>query len=119
MVKFLGLKYLRDRKTTARDLMDEWNTSLPENDQVSRSTVFQRLCENGLHGRVAVKKPLLSKANVRKYFRFAKTHKDWTVDQWMKVLWTDSKFEVFGSKRRQYVRRRSMRDIILCALFQQ
>lgn len=32
---------------------------------------------------------------------------DWTVDQWMKVLWTDeSKFEIFNSKRKQYVRRR-------------
>ena len=64
--------------------------------------------ENGLHERVAVKKPLLCKANIRKRLEFAKTYKDWTVDQWMKVLWTDeSKFEIFGSKRRQNVRWRS------------
>ena len=59
-------------------------------------------------GRVAVRKPLLRKPNIIKRLKFAEEHKDWTVDQWMKVLWTDeSKFEIFGSKRRQYVRRRS------------
>ena len=50
---------------------------------------------------------MLREVNVRKRLEFAKKHKDWTVDQWMKVLWTDkSKFELFGSKKRQYVRRR-------------
>ena len=88
--------------------MDRWNTSFPENKQVSRSTVSRRLCENELHGSVAVKKPLLRKANIRKRLKFAKTQKDWTVDHLIKVFWRDeSKFEIFGSKRRQYVRRRS------------
>lgn len=107
-VKYLRLASLRDRKKTARELRDECNKLLPKIEQVSRSTVSRRLCENGLYGRVAVRKPLLREVNVRKRLEFAKQHKDWTVDQWMKVLWTDeSKFELFGSKRRQYVRRRS------------
>ena len=102
--------------------MDGWNTTLPKNKQLSRSTVSRRLCENGLHVRVAVKKPLLRKANIRKRLKFAKSHKDWTVDQWMKVLWTGkSNFEIFGStcKRRQYESADQMRDIILSELFQQ
>ena len=49
---------------------------------------------------VAFKKPLLS-------LRFAKQHKDWTNDDWNKILWTDeSKFELFGTDPRVYVRRR-------------
>ena len=88
--------------------MDGWNTSLPENEQISRSTVSRRLRENGLHGRVAVKKSLLHKDNIKKRLKLAKTHKDWTVDQRMKVLWADeSKFKIFGFQKRRYVRRRS------------
>ena len=34
-----------------------------------------------------------------------KAHKNWTIEQWNKVLWTDeSKFEIFGSNTRVYVR---------------
>ena len=36
----------------------------------------------------------------------AKVHKDWTIEQWNNVLWTDeSKFEIFWSNRRVYMRR--------------
>ena len=42
-----------------------------------------------------------------KRLRFAQQHKDWTKEDWYRVLWTDeSKFEQFGNKRRVYVRRR-------------
>lgn len=33
--------------------------------------------------------PLLSPANRRKRFAFAMQHRDWTVEDWKKVLWTD------------------------------
>lgn len=46
------------------------------------------------------------KQNKRKRLAWAKKYKDWTAEDWKKVLWTDeSKFEVFGNKRRSYVRR--------------
>lgn len=39
--------------------------------------------------------------------QWAQQHKNWSVQQWSKVLFTDeSKFEVFGSHRRMFVRRR-------------
>jgi len=42
-----------------------------------------------------------------KKLQWAKEHKDWSINQWYKVLFSDeSKFEIFGGKRRQYVRRR-------------
>jgi len=38
--------------------------------------------------------------------QWAIKHKNWSTNQWEKVLFTDeSKFKIFGEKRRQYVRR--------------
>ena len=58
-------------------------------------------------GRVAAKKPLLRPINKKKRLAWAKKHRNWTSEEWKSVLWTDeSKFEIFGSHRRVYVRRR-------------
>ncbi|KAL6470994.1 hypothetical protein MHYP_G00196440 [Metynnis hypsauchen] len=55
----------------------------------------------------AARKPLLRRGNKQKRFVWAKKHKEWTLDQWKSVLWSDeSKFEIFGSNRRVFVRRR-------------
>lgn len=59
---------------------------------------------------VGAKKPLLRKENVEKRLKFPLVHLDWTTEQWSKAysteLWSDeSKFELFGSKRRTFVRR--------------
>lgn len=38
--------------------------------------------------------------------QFAENHKDWTVQDWKKILFSDeSKFKLFGSDGKQYVRR--------------
>jgi hypothetical protein len=58
------------------------------------STVRRRLRESGLYGRIAAKKPLL-KDTIKKRLAWAKKHKQWTLDWWKSVLWSDeSKFEV-------------------------
>ncbi len=49
--------------------------------------------------------PLLRKNNKNKRIAWVKKHEEWTVHQWNSVLWSDeSKFEIFGSTRRVYVR---------------
>lgn len=94
-----------NRFKSASDIRAEINQSLDA--PVSLTTVKRRLREGGLFGRIAVKKPLLSSANKRKRLQFAKEHENWTIEQWKNVLWTDeSKFELFGSHRRQYCRRK-------------
>ena len=71
------------------------------------SIVRRTLWELGLYDRIAVKKLLLRKQNGIKRLQWVKTHKDWTKEQWNKVLCTDkSKFKAFGSNSRVYVRRR-------------
>uniref|UniRef100_A0A667YN29 Transposase Tc1-like domain-containing protein n=1 Tax=Myripristis murdjan TaxID=586833 RepID=A0A667YN29_9TELE len=74
---------------------------------ISRTTVKRRLRQSGLHGQIAARKPLLRRGNKQKRFVWAKKHKEGTLDQWKSVLWSDeSKFEIFGSNRRVFVRRR-------------
>ena len=77
------------------------------NRQISTSTVQRRMHESGLHGWIAAKKPLLKDTNKKKILSWAKKHKQWTLDWWKSVLWSDEfKFEIFGSNRHVFVRRR-------------
>ena len=74
--------------------------------EVTSRTVRNRLIQGGLYGRVAVKKPLLSTKNIKARLEFARAHLSWTVQKWNTVLWSDeSKFSLFGSDGRKYVRR--------------
>ena len=96
----------RNRKLTAPKIQVQNNRS--HEQSVSVSTVQRRLRSAGLWGRVAVRKPLLRHGNKQKCLKWAMEHRNWTIDDWKKVLWTDeSKFEVFGNRRRVYVRRSS------------
>ena len=75
------------------------------NRHISTSTV-QRLSESGLHGQIAAKEPLLKDTN-NKSLAWDKKHKQWTLDWWKSVLWSDEyKCEIFGCNRHVFVRRR-------------
>lgn len=94
----------RNRRKTAPEIAAEFNRGRPQN--ISVSTVKRRLQEGNLHGRVAVSKPLLRRGNRLKRLQWAREHREWTLEHWQNVLWTDeSKFEVFGQRRRVFVRR--------------
>ena len=74
------------------------------NRHISTSTVQERLRESGLHGQIASKKPLLKDNNNNKRLAWAKKHKQWTLDWWKSVLWSDeSKFEIFVFNCRVFV----------------
>ena len=80
-----------------------WNIKLKT---VSKSTVARAWTAAKMRDRVGAKKPLLRKQNVKKRLQFALEHLDWKTEQWSKVLWSDEyKFELFGRKRRTFVRR--------------
>ena len=71
---------------------------------ISTSTVQRTLCESGLHGQIAAKKPLLNDNN-KKRLAWAKKHEQWTLDRWKSVLWCDeSKCEMFSSNYNVFVR---------------
>ena len=95
----------RNRRLTAQEITTNFNDS--HQKSVSERTVRQRLSHAGLNGRVAVRKPLLRPVNKFKRLKWAKEHKNWTLADWKKVLWTDeSKFVVFGTTCRIFVRRK-------------
>ncbi|MDF4290226.1 transposase, partial [Vibrio parahaemolyticus] len=106
--KFIPVTSLRNRKLTAAQIRGQMNATQSSSSRpISRTTVKRRLRESGLHGQIAARKPLLRRGKKQKRFVWAKKHKEWTLDQWKSVLWSDeSKFEIFGSNRRVFVRRR-------------
>lgn len=103
--RYILLMSKRFRRKTVPEITSDFNTG--HLNPVSFSTIRRSLISFSMFGRVACKKPLLRKYNLRKRLRFAKDHVKWTVQQWAKVLFADeSKFEVFGNHRRIVVRRR-------------
>jgi transposase len=73
------------------------------NVSVSANTVRRVLRRRGFASRVKRKKPFLTEKHRRNRLAFAKKYKHWTVEDWKRVVWSDeAKFELFGSKRRQY-----------------
>jgi hypothetical protein len=64
----------------------------------SASTVRQRLLEDGLLSRRAAKKPLFSRKNIRDRLIFCKRYRDWTAEDWGKVIFSDEcPFQLFGA----------------------
>jgi len=85
-------------------ITEEFNCS--RRTKISETTTRRCLLNWGLKGRVAAKKPLLRRQNIAKRLAFGKEHVHWSNDQWANVLFSDeSKFEIFGSKRRLFIRR--------------
>lgn len=108
---FIRITSLRNRKLTVPQIAAQVSEAGGAN--VSASTVRRRLTAVGLNGCCTARKLLFRPANKCKRLILAKKHKNWTVAQWKRVLWTDkSKFEIFGSRRRVYVRRRTSERMI-------
>ena len=97
---------LKDRRLTGKALALKLVPNFTKN-QVSVATVKRRLQDVGLNGRVARKKPWLTKANIKRRFEWAKAHRDWTPEQWRRVIFSDeSPFTLFPDTGKMYVRRR-------------
>ena len=102
--RFLTRTSLHDRFKPATKLKEEWEKI---GVNASISTIRRRLRAANLSGRVARKKPHLTIAHKRRRLDFAKKHKNWSKEEWERVLWTDeSSFSIFGECGKRYVRRR-------------
>jgi transposase len=79
-----------------------------EGFNISDQTVRRVFRKHGLTACIKRKKPLLRKTHRNKHLAWAKAHKDWAVEDWAKVIWSDeSKFNLFGSDGRKYCWRKS------------
>ncbi|KAI4905591.1 hypothetical protein NFI96_000349 [Prochilodus magdalenae] len=100
---------LRDRATSSAELAQEWQQA---GVSASARTVRRRLLEQGLVSRRAAKKPLLSRKNIRDRLIFCKRYREWTAEDWGKVIFSDeSPFRLFGTSGEQLVRRRRAKGI--------
>jgi len=72
-----------------------------KNQPLSSETVCQHLKKAGLKAVVKAKKPLLTKCHRREWMDFAIAHKDWTLEDWKHVVWSDeTKINHLGSDGR-------------------
>ncbi|RYH05215.1 hypothetical protein EON65_45310 [archaeon] len=56
---------------------------------ISARTARRMLHHEGLQAMHMIKKPLLTREHRRKRLEFARTHRDWTVEQWKQVIFSD------------------------------
>ena len=66
-------------------------------------TVSRALQKNGLKSNEKQVKPKLSFKNIKEHLSFANIYKDWTVEDWKKVIWSDeTKINRFCSDGRSW-----------------
>lgn len=119
----------RPRKTTKRDdvmiirqaRQNSTNTARKIGEtlnlNVSTRTVQRRLNSGGLISRLQIRKPLISTINKKKRLKFVKTHIKKDSAFWNSIIWSDeSKFELFGTKKRQRVWRKRGEGLLDCNL---
>jgi transposase len=106
------------RKTTEREDRILTRTAKTHDDQayrdiiymsgikVSRHTLRRRLKEINLYSRIRRRKPILKPHHKTARLRWAKKYEHWTVQDWMRVIWSDESAIVLGKKSR---RRRCIR----------
>ena len=74
--------------------------------QVCSTTIRRRLWEFGLKGCITVRKPLHPQAYKQKRLEWCRDEKDWTSEQWAKMLFSDKSIFELIPGRRTVVRRR-------------
>ncbi len=73
-------------------------------NKASPRTIRRELNKMHLYGRVACKKPFLSKSHKKSRLEWAYKYVNYSEEQWNRVLWSDeSRFKLFGSDGRCYV----------------
>jgi transposase len=91
----------KDPKKTARVIQTDVGLS----GVVSIDTVKRELRRAGLFGRIAVKKPRLTTAHIKKRKQWCLDRRTWTVDKWKSVVFTDECLLNLNPNKREYVRR--------------
>jgi len=96
--------FQQNRRTNLKEIKDQFTTSTSK--KIGLNTIRRHLHEIGFHGRVGVRKPLVTKKNQVKRLNWAKERQKWD-DEWSDIIWSDeSKFELFRGDGRRWVWRR-------------
>lgn len=86
-VEYLKLNLKRGYLRTAKEARNKANEVLPA--PVSTSTIRRRLREAGLIAKRRVKRPALRPQHIKGRKIFVKKYKEWTIDDWRRVVWSD------------------------------
>lgn len=70
--------------------------------EISQSTVWRILRKNGYNKTKPTRKPGLTKAMRADRLKFALDHKDWTLEDWKDVIWSDETSVLLGHRRGGY-----------------
>ena len=111
----LRLSIVDPRNTSSnlkRDMMDY-------GVYLSNSSIKKRLFEVGRIARRPKRKQLLTHKMKRRRLAWAKKYKNWTLDDWKKVLFSDETHFVMAGKHFQYVRRSVEESVKPCHINQQ
>ncbi|KAG2458226.1 TCB1 transposase, partial [Polypterus senegalus] len=82
-------------------------SSVERGEPSRRTTISAAIHQSGLYGRVARRKPLLSKRHMAARLEFAKRHMKDSQNMKSKILWSDeTKIEIFGVNARRHVWRK-------------
>ena len=73
------------------------------NQPLSAKTVARQLKKTGMKAVVKKKRPLLTKRHRKERLDWALAHKDWTVEDWKRIIWSDeTKINRLGSYGKQW-----------------
>ena len=84
LIRYITRLATQGRKRTAVDIQRDIKENF--NMVVSDSTVRRALKKAGFVAFVKPRKPLLRAVNIKKRLQWAEEHKDWTVDDWKRVI---------------------------------
>ena len=80
------------------------SSSVKMGEPSRRTTISAALHQSGLYGRVARRKPLLSKTHMKARLKFAKRHLKDSQNMRTKIIWSDeTKIELFGLNAKHHV----------------
>ena len=74
---------------------------------VKKDAIRNALAKEGFHRRLAIRKPPISETNRKIRLAWAEEHKDWTIEQWYRILWTDETWITGARHTRTWVTRRA------------
>lgn len=97
--RYIDIMVKQDRFITAREIQ---NNEIFKD--ISISTIKRRIKKlSPLHSYWAASKPFINRKNRSKRIKWCKEHKDWTYEQWSRVLFSDESPFTLRSKSKQRV----------------
>ncbi|GBL79376.1 hypothetical protein AVEN_92567-1 [Araneus ventricosus] len=77
----------QNRRQAVAQLTAQYNAG--SSASVSEHTVQRTLLDMGLCSRLPTRVPLLTKRHRQLRLQWAREHRDWTMDEWKRVAWSD------------------------------